>query len=119
MNPEIKTPSPSPCSFCQPESSRMTHFERYGKDRLDLVKIAESDNIIAKIDSLPADPHGYHFLMIPKRHKFSFADNEDLAHETGKLKRELENMTGEPLIIFEHGGTKEGNKNMSIYHQHA
>lgn len=108
-----------PCSFCSPSPSEFPHFSRYGRERLDVVPILETPNLIVKPDILPVDPDGLHFLVVPKRHKYSFAASPDIAQEVGAVRREMEDKTGEALVYFEHGGVEEGNKNMSVYHQHA
>ena len=112
------------CSFCQPKVTEFKHFERYGKDRIDLAVLWKSDNVIVKPDLLPASPDGFHFLMIPKPHKLAFAQNPDLESEVGHLLYRIEQEMGEPLVFAEHGGGSPElgygeTKNMSVYHQHA
>src|SRR5258708_7699873 len=93
-----------PCTFCAPTETDRPHFAEFGRGRIDLVPILETDNLQVLPDALPVSPDGLHMLVIPHPHKYSFAANPDLGYEVGHVLRELEERIGQPLAIFEHGG---------------
>jgi len=108
------------CPLCYVGSYPFPHFERFGRQRLDTFSILESDNFKVKPDILPVNPDGRHFLVFPKEHFYNFAQfggNPLIVDELGRLVYQLEQQFG-PLVIFEHGGVKDGNKNQSVYHAH-
>jgi diadenosine tetraphosphate (Ap4A) HIT family hydrolase len=110
------------CRFCNIgiDDNQFGYFERYGRSILHKFPILESDNFQVKPDILPVNPDGRHFLVFPKEHFYNFAQfggNPLIVDELGRLVYQLEQQFG-PLVIFEHGGVKEGNNNQSIYHAH-
>lgn len=108
------------CRFCFPNVNDFPHLKTYGLKRLDLLPIAESDNFKVKPDILPANPDGRHFLVFPKKHLYNFASiggDQRIICELGSLIYNLEQRFGS-LVIFEHGGIREGNNNQSVYHAH-
>jgi diadenosine tetraphosphate (Ap4A) HIT family hydrolase len=108
------------CPLCYVGSYPFPHFESFGRQRLDTFSILESDNFQVKPDILPVNPDGRHFLVSPKEHFYNFAQfggNPLIVDELGRLVYQLEQQFG-PLVIFEHGGIKDGNKNQSVYHAH-
>lgn len=112
------------CAFCNPYVRSYDHFSRFGKDRIDLYHLWETENIIVKPDILPVRPDGLHFLMIPKPHRLAFAQLPEHQYEVGNLLYKIEQEIGQPLIFAEHGGGSAENgytesKNQSVYHQHA
>lgn len=108
------------CRFCRPNPNDFSHLRKFGLERPDLLKIAETDNFFVKPDILPVNPDGRHFLVFPKEHRLNFASyggNPQIVDELGRLIYQLEQRYGQ-LVIFEHGGIKEGNSNQSVYHAH-
>jgi len=108
------------CSFCYVGSYPFPHFKDFGRARLDIFPILESDNFLVKPDILPTNPDGRHFLVFPKTHVYNFAQfggNSLIVDELGRLVYQLEQRFG-PLVIFEHGGVGEGNNHQSVYHAH-
>jgi len=105
------------CSFCDIGVSDFPHFKEYGVDHLDQFVVAQTDHFNVKPDILPGNPDGRHMLIHPKFHTFNYAEMHAHAQEIGGLLYELEHRFG-PLAVFEHGGTKEGNSNQSVYHAH-
>jgi diadenosine tetraphosphate (Ap4A) HIT family hydrolase len=105
------------CSFCKPKEN--PHFAQFGVCDLSNRILFESENIYVTPDVLPSHPDGLHLLMIPKPHRYSFAENPDLAEEVGYTLGQLERRFCTELVFFEHGSVKDGGKNQSIYHQHA
>ena len=107
------------CVLCDYQAGVLPHFKTYGREPLQSFVVAQTDNFQVKPDVLPAEPvEGLHFLMHPKRHTFNYADLHRDANEVGGLFYQMEHRFG-PLVIFEHGGVKQGNKNQSVYHAHA
>lgn len=86
-------------------------------DRLDQFVVSQTDHFNVKPDILPGNPDGRHMLIHPKFHTFNYAEMHAYTQEIGGLLHNLEQQFG-PLAIFEHGGTKEGNSNQSVYHAH-
>ncbi len=121
--PEYSNELSPDCHFCVPSrgSDRpyVAHFAVSGRERLDQVVLFQTENIKVLPDLLPVHPDGLHLLLIPKPHRYSFAAIPELSDEVGITIKALEKMTNEQLIVFEHGGTKEGGSNQSVYHQHA
>jgi diadenosine tetraphosphate (Ap4A) HIT family hydrolase len=106
------------CPLCNYNANAMLHFQEYGKGRLDLYTILESENFLVKPDVLPGNPEGKHFLLHPKTHTYNYAEMHNYAAEIGSVLYEMERCFG-PLVIFEHGGIHEGNSNQSVYHAHS
>lgn len=110
-------PVVKPCSFCKPID--YPHFQRMGRDRLDLAHLIETENVYLKPDILPSSPVG-HYLVIPKPHNVSFAALPyELADEVGSIIYQAEQVMGMPMVFFEHGSIEEGSKIQSVYHQHG
>lgn len=108
------------CRFCHPNLGDFPHLKEFGLPRLDLLRVKETEHFIVKPDILPANPDGRHFLVFPKEHKFNFASyggNPEIVYDLGRLIYSLEQKFGQ-LVIFEHGGIKEGSNNQSVYHAH-
>ncbi len=115
---QIEVNVPRSCVFCNPKESVFPHFQKYGRDRIDLAHLLETDNVVLKPDILPSSPDG-HFLVIPKEHNLSFASLPHLAGEVGNMIYEAEQIIKRPLVFFEHGSIHEGSKVQSVYHQHG
>ena len=115
---QIITPPKPPCSFCEPQTTQYPHFAAYGRGRIDLVHLLETEHAYVKPDILPSSPDG-HLLLIPKPHGTSFAALPQLTSEIGQLLYQTEQILQRPVVFFEHGSIEEGAKVQSVYHQHA
>lgn len=107
----------SDCTFCNYQNSNFPHFEKYGRKDLDRYVVTETENFQVKPDILPGNPDGRHVLIHPKFHVYNHAGLTKYIDEMGQLVYQLEQKLG-PLVIFEHGGLKQGSSNQSIYHAH-
>ena len=108
------------CQFCSDHMSGFNHFNERGLTRLDTVHLRDTENFFVIPDSLPVHPEGYHVVMIPRKHVFSYAQlPAELGEEAQAIVTELETALEEELVLFEHGGTKHGGKVQSVYHAHA
>lgn len=105
----------SNCEFCQPTPENFPHFKEFGKDRIDLKVLWETDNLIVKPDILPAGE--FHALVVPKLHEYSFARVAVEEEEYGNLLLNIKEAVGD-IAVFEHGGFKHGGKVQSVYHAH-
>jgi hypothetical protein len=106
------------CEFCNQTQDRFQHFSEYGVDRIDLTRLWQTDKLFVKPDVLPVSG-GFHGLVIPFEHRFSFAQNHGLNEEVGQLLSTIKEKIGKDLVWFEHGGIQEGSKVQSVYHNHA
>lgn len=108
------------CPLCHLETSKFTHFIDLGVPGIDRYPVAETDHFFVKPDVLPGNPDGRHMLIFPKFHTYNFAQlaTPEIIVEVGSLMKELEGFFG-PLVVFEHGGLKDGQNHQSVYHAHT
>lgn len=104
------------CPFCHRQNI-FPHFQQFGVWNLESYRVAETDHFFVKPDVLPSNPDGRHFLVFPKKHVYNYAGLVEHTWEIGNLIYNLEQRFG-PLVIFEHGGIRNGNNVQSVYHAH-
>jgi len=109
------------CPFCDPrvEGDMFRYFEEYGRPEINLWNPYSTESVYVKPDVLPTNPEG-HFLLVPRPHEYSFAaHNGRTVEAVGQAIHHMQEMLGESLVFFEHGGVVQGGNNMSVYHQHG
>ena len=111
------------CALCDYRNGNLDiHFQRLGlPGDLSKNQILRTPNFVVKPDSFPVHPNGRHVLIHPRNHGVNFATMGEHASEIGEAVYAIEQLWGERVAIFEHGGslTNEESSVQSIYHAHV